>query len=41
MTYILLMNKELCIKLVNEIILYYDVRSKKYQITFNAVTICR
>jgi len=25
----LLMNRELCIKLVNEIILYYDARSKK------------
>ena len=30
-TYVLLMNKKLCIK-VNEIILYYDARSKKHQI---------
>jgi len=29
------MNKENCaLKLVDEIILYYDARSKKYQITF-------
>jgi len=26
------MNKELCIKVVNEIILYYDAWSKKHQI---------
>jgi len=32
------MNKENCaLKLVNEIILYYDARSKKHQITFNYV----
>ena len=30
--YILLMNKENCaLKLVNEIILYYDARSKKHK----------
>ena len=33
-TNILLMNKENCaLKLVDEIILYYDARSKKHQIT--------
>ena len=34
-TDILLMNKENCaLKLVDEIILYYDARSKKHQIVF-------
>ena len=34
MTNILLMNKENCaLKLVDEIILYYDARAKKHQIT--------
>ena len=32
-TYILLMNKELCIKVVNEIILYNDARSKTHKKT--------
>jgi hypothetical protein len=31
------LNKEFALKLVNEIILYYDARSKKLQITENIV----
>ena len=40
-TLVLLMNKENCaLKLVNEIILYYDARSKKHQITVYCVWKC-
>jgi hypothetical protein len=39
-TYMLLMSRELCIKVVNEIILYDDARSKKQKNPINNLLLC-